>query len=194
MSKKDVDPYAIDEKYFLWLCNVVDADDPEEGYLGILRRLYDTEFSEDTAKLIPNDDNRIADGISLRGKFCRKYRIKGCELLDRKPCSILEMMIALAMRIEESFGYSHCDVWFWEMMENLGLQGMTDDVYFDQRRQQEVNEILRNLRMRKYSKDGFGGLFPVSKTSCDRSKMSFDQRKMEIWDQMNNYLVENYMN
>lgn len=177
--------YEIDEEYFLWLCELVDAEDPDAGYLGLMRRMYDMEFSDRTAKLIPNDDNRIEDGIELRERFEEESLFDDYSCLGG-PCSVLEMMIALSYRMEENFGYEDHIYWFWDMMRNLGLDEFTDNRYFDLDGQSEVNHILRDFRMRKYGKDGCGGLFP-------RRNPERDQRRLEIWVQMNNYLIEKYM-
>ncbi len=175
--------YDIDEEYFLWLCGLVDAEDPDAGYLGIMNHLYDTEFSDRTAKLIPNDDNRIEDGLYLREDFYRENPY--CDEIDR-PCSVLEMMIALANRIEEQFGYEDSIFWFWEMMRNLDLERFDDTLYYSSDGRDRVDNILSDFLDRKYSKDGFGGLFPIYNSPND-------QRKVEIWTQMNNYLVNQYM-
>lgn len=52
-------------------------------------------------------------------------------LLDQYECSVLEVMIALALRMEEEtmasseFG-DRTNQWFWYMIVSLGLSGMTD--------------------------------------------------------------------
>lgn len=70
-------------------------------------------------------------------------------------------------------------LWFWGMIGNLGLRGMTDDI-FDER---VVDEITERFLARDYSYNGRGGLFYVSKPRMD-------MRDVEIWYQMMWYLDE----
>jgi hypothetical protein len=98
------------------------------------------------------------------------------------PCSVLEMMVALAIRAETTimdntlYG-DRTKQWFWSMMMNLGLSTMTDDV-FDERFVQNRIDIFLN---RQYSYDGRGGLFFIPNTDTDL-------RNVEIWFQLCWYL------
>ena len=84
------------------------------------------------------DENRFADGINLRYRFADELGYSREQIalyLNDKPCSILEMMIALSIRCEEQITGDmeegdHPDRWFWLMINNLGLTNMVDD-YFD---------------------------------------------------------------
>lgn len=183
MNKRYSAPsYEIDEDYFLWLCEMVDADGPDQQYLGLMRHLYDTDFSEESAKLVGNDDNRIEDGIQLREKFEEESLYLDYRCLSG-PCSVLEMMVALAYRMSDTMGDDQPELWFWEMMENLGLSEMCDKEYYLVSGPEIVDEILAIFLRRKYGKDGFGGLFPLERPEKD-------QRKVEIWYQMSAYLIE----
>ena len=102
--------------------------------------------------------------------------------LDDRPCSILEMMIALAIRCEEHIMEdpeigNRTGQWFWNMIVSLGLGHMTDD-YFDLA---YVEEAVRRFLNREYSRDGSGGLFTIER--CPQ-----DMRRIEIWYQMCMYL------
>lgn len=171
--------------YFDWLCSFVYNDRyfKRLSYKRLLEYLDLREFYY----ILPMDYPRAEDGVSLRYRFGREKNIDEREIanvLDVRPCSILEMMIALSIRIEESI---MCDPdvgdrtgqWFWEMIISLGLGGQNDssfDIY-------RVNTILYNFLERKYSSDGRGGLFTLS--DPDR-----DQRTVEIWYQMQRHLGE----
>lgn len=178
--------FEVDEDYFLWLCQIVGADDPDQGYLGLLRDMYDAEFTDRTAKFIPNDQNRVSDALKLRDRFVSQSLYDDYHGIFNNPCSCLEILIALAYRMTDAVGYDDTDEWFWEMMENMGLDKYTDDMYFTPRGQDEVYHILRKWRMREYGKDGKGSPFPISETSIN-------QTKTEIWYQMSHYLVERYL-
>jgi len=152
-----------------------------QSYRKLLARLHGTEF----VYSIPMDGNRAEDGVDLRYRFGREYgfddaAIESC--LDNVPCSILEMMIALAIRCEE---HIMCDPdigdrtgkWFWDMIESLGLADMDDAKY----NRGLVERTLTRFLSRGYRRNGKGGLFTVEK--CRR-----DMRSMEIWYQMCWYL------
>ena len=64
------------------------------------------------------DRNRALDGLALRDK----YGYSGDP--DEEPCTVLEMLIALSLRIENQFmtNYDEGDrtsMWFWIMITNI---------------------------------------------------------------------------
>ena len=63
-------------------------------YRKLFNYLHNTEF----IYFIPHDENRAADGIALRRRFCRLYNYEGLEHYLDGPCSVIEMMIALELR------------------------------------------------------------------------------------------------
>ena len=67
--------------------------------------------------------------------------------------------------------------WFWEMINSLGLGGMTDEYYDEDR----VQKIIFKFFYREYEPDGRGGLFYIR--GCDK-----DLTKVEIWIQLLWYL------
>ena len=127
------------------------------------------------------DENRAYDGLSLRRRFEQEM---ACELgitdlyLANKPCSVLEMMIALSVRCEEtimsdpSYG-NRSGQWFWSMIVSLGLGGMTDQKY----NEEIVDDVIFRFLAREYDPDGKGGLFTIP--NC-----GVDLRNLEIWTQM----------
>lgn len=168
------------ETYFAWMRELVAAP-RRKRYTKLLRYLFDTEFYYS----IPMDGNRAEDGISLRYHFGTENRVSSAEVsarLDIYPCSVLEMMVALAQRLEDDImnDYELGDrtgVWFWQMIENLGLD-FADDSGFDISR---VEEIICRFLDRRYRYDGKGGLFYIPKPRKDL-------RSTEIWYQANWYL------
>lgn len=169
--------------YFNWLLQMVHgckyAD--EDSYLSLLSHLYDTEFTY----LIDRDGNRADDGINLRYRFCDECNLSYSlvdGLFQDKPCSVLEMMIALALRCDETIMYDsdigiRIDQWFWEMINNLGLIDMTDSNYDED----YVCYILQSFLNRTYKRNGEGGLFVIKNANRDL-------RKVEIWYQLMWYL------
>lgn len=69
--------------------------------------------------------------------------------------------------------------WFWIMLTNLGLDGMTDMRY----RQHIVDVRVARFLERNYAPDGTGGLFVAR--HCPE-----DMRTVDIWYQLMWYLDE----
>lgn len=167
----------INNRYFEWLSKIVCGRrySKQISYRKLFKYLYDTDFRYS----IPMDANRAEDGLDLREKFSRE---EDDELYLDKPCSVLEMMIALSLRCEQEymddpiFG-DRTGQWFWEMIVNLGLGSMIDDRFDIDYVEKTVNTFLD----RDYSPDGEGGLFRIK--DCDD-----DLRDVEIWYQFCWYL------
>lgn len=189
MQRSD-DLEHINNDYFNWLYGIVEDSDRE--YLFLLRQLFEIEFSTDTAVLIDTDINRIDDAIDLRKDFIRENlsREDIC-IIDEfncQPCSLLEMMISLAYRMEDVMGMDKFPDWFWIMIDNLGMDEFVDSDLKKiplVRAMDKIDRKVSNLLNREYCKDGTGGLFPLKNPDCD-------QRKVEIWYQMSAYLIEFY--
>ena len=168
---------SINNAYFKWMYNLVCSNRyaNEISYKRLLMELHNTEFTF----TISRDENRAEDGLDLRYRFAYDYS-EVYDYADRYikgPCSVLEMMIALAIRSEEfmddpSIG-NRTGQWFWSMIVNLGLGAMTDR-RFDKL---YVKERIERFLNRDYEPDGKGGLFRIK--NCED-----DLRKVEIWYQM----------
>ena len=101
------------------------------------------------------------------------------------PCSMLEMMVALAVRIEEhimedSSAGNRVGQWFWNMVVSLGLAAMDDGRFHEDR----ADYILDRFERRDYEYNGAGGLFTVNHPTED-------MRRLDIWYQLMHYLQEN---
>lgn len=175
----------LSNEYFNWMYQLV-CDDKrfrKVSYHKLFRHLHDREFTY----LIGMDGNRAADGVDLRYRFAYEHKYDYpmiARYLDNRPCSVLEMMIALAIRCEEHIMEdpdigNRVSEWFWNMVGSLGLRSMSDSRYT----RRHVDEILDTFLNREYEYDGRGGLFTIENT--DR-----DLRSAEIWYQMQWYLNE----
>lgn len=166
--------------YFEWLfdivCGVRFAEDI--SFRKLLTHLHNTEFRY----LLPNDENRAHEGENLRHRFAitQMPDVPEYQILDilAAPCSVLEMMVALAIYAEEHIMANpqignRTGQWFWSMIVNLGLGDQMDD-RFDRR---YVEDTLQRFLNRKYSPNGQGGLFMIR--NCAR-----DLRKVEIFHQL----------
>lgn len=159
--------------YLEWLERHVDAPrHPPKSYQGLLRLMHQKEF----VWLIPNDDNRVADGLDLRREFFRETNLQA----DLGPCSVLEVLVALSRRLSFAAG-GKPEGWAWQMIRNLELHKMWDPV--TRRKAIVIEEILETLIWRNYEPDGQGGFFPLAWPPAD-------QRKIEIWYQMQSYVME----
>lgn len=174
----------LDNEYYSWLCELINVEHGRTSYWNLTQALYMKDFHWS----VPNDDNRAFEGKNLREKFCDEIGID--YVVDRFPddVSMLELIIGLAYRCERimedsEYGRPMAE-WFWKLLENAGLYKFDDD-HFDTMDDSEVDYILEVIIGRTYKRDGRGGLFPLKIEKKD-------QRKVELWYQMNAYLVENY--
>lgn len=179
----------LNREYFSWMCKLICGDDYELrfAYKRLLNRLHDIEFTY----IIPMDENRVQDGIDLRRRFGYDCRYSDLDLdrgldLDGDSCSVLEMMVSLALACEEHI-MDDPDIgdrtgrWFWTMIQSLGLDDMRDNKFdIDY-----VDFIVTSFLNRDYEPNGEGGLFTLKQ--CRR-----DLRNVDIWYQMMWYLTENF--
>ena len=163
------------QTYFEWICDKIGSREKTERFRNLLLFLYRTEFTY----IISRDANRVEDGLSLRYRY---HYETGLVCDHRGPCSVLEMIVALAIRCEENI-MDDPDVgdrtgqWVWGMIVNLGL-GSMDNARFDDI---SAREIIDRFLDREYDPDGRGGLFTIKRCHCDL-------RDVEIWYQLNWYL------
>ena len=172
----------VEEQYFQFLKSQVQ----NINHHNLLNCLHNIDFYG----LVPNDDNREIDGIKLREIFDTHERRGGTApfLCQAKPCTMLEMLIGLAYRMENelSIGQNNpiMPECFWILIANLGLDWADDSVF------QPSDELIIQNRVltvisRSYMRNGNGGLFPLRRAVQD-------QRKVEIWYQMSAWILENF--
>ena len=164
-------------KYFNYLCSFVYDDGFLVGYTKLLRQLFETEFIYSDL-----DKNRVGDGISLRYRFDPdNYH----SYLDDMPISVLEILIALALRCEETIMYNESygnrlPEWFWEMITNIGVARYTDDRYDDK----AVAILITKFMTRDYGPTGQG------QGCAFRTKKGEDLTNVELWYQMQRHLID----
>jgi len=167
------------DDYYYWLTDLLHDDYLQSNYQKLLHQMLETEFTWS----VPYDSNRASDGLYLRKSYERET---GCAVFEDAPCAVLEMFIAMCVRCEDELMHDpdlgdRTNVWFWAILENLGLD-IYDDYSYDC---DSVDTILERFLDRDYEKSGFGGAFYVM-DSC------VDFRKKDLWWQLNAFLEANY--
>lgn len=180
----------IEDEYFHWLCNIVKPlKKKKEQYSFLLSFLH----SQDFWWIIDRDENRAKDGKKLRKLFIDEMCHEGVLYsFIEGPCTFLEMLIGLAMRIETDIMYDpdngdRTSVWFWEMCDNSGLTAFPDSTWMMSYGQGQVGDILNTIMSRKIGKRGEKGLFPLKESKKN-------QKKVELWYQANSYFQEKFFN
>ena len=180
----------IKQDYFQWLCEMVHSDGPSQSYGILLKTLHSIPFFATHER----DLNRMDDGFRLRYEYeyiCPSYipESKKEEFFEEKV-SVLEVLIALANRIEDlMYDPNKGDqtlIWFWEMISNLGFENFTDEAFGCREWYSfQVEDIIKKWLERKFQRSGKGSPFPLK-------YWKYDQRKLELLYQMNDYLNERY--
>lgn len=185
---------TIREEYFSWLYKLI--ENRHRSYIKLALELYRKPFTWQ----IRNDENRCEDGLALRDRFIELNQLDETHLevkaLLEGRCSMLEVMIALAERMNDlmydlndtqnnkTAKFFHC------LLVNLRLDRFVDNYSHGRRfsplAEAEIDEILEVCLDRTYGWDGTGGLFPMKK------RPPKDQSRTEIYYQMMYWLDENY--
>ena len=169
----------ISENYYLYLLKRANLSlKRRKTYTYLLQELFETDFTW----TVERDKNRASDGKDLRIEY---EEDTGMVVDISANCSMLEMLVALAIRCENDImaipDQDRTEEWFWCFLENAGLT-FFDNEHFDKK---QVQKTLDRIIFRRYTPYGIGGLFPLTKPKID-------QRRVEIWYQMNSWLGENF--
>lgn len=172
--------YLYRREYYEWLRELVCQDRFAEGvsFDRLLSYLHSREF----IFTVPRDINRAADGEALRYRFATGRDVNLILSVLDDECSVLEMMVGLAIRCEETIMDDpklgdRMSQWFWGMIVSLGLGSMSDDNFDDI----YVTEVVDRFLAREYEPNGKGGLFTIH-------NFTGDLRSVEIWYQLCWYL------
>ena len=167
------------------------------NYQNLLHRLFVTPY----VPYAEDDNNRVGDGVHVRfiyGNASDLYKKYVCQQIDAPPaprnvdfytesadrfCSVLEMMVGLAYRINDLYFDPDTDrvyMWFWLMIESLGLKKFTDDNFDGIQENNDVDNILNVFMHNTYDvHTGAGSLFPILD--------NYRPRMIPIWRQMEHY-------
>ena len=167
----------IKDDYFDYICDLVGID---PDYTELAHYLMSVPFNY----ILPMDANREADGIDLRYNFgydCNIDQLIIANELDIGQCSVLEMLAALSLRVNNIItSEQNSQFVFWSMMENLGLESQTNEYFSESYCEDKINTFLN----REYQPNGEGGLVTLLDPSTDL-------RNVEIWDQLIWWINEN---
>jgi hypothetical protein len=164
-----------EQAYYEWLTDMLPGW--RSGHSRLLRQLFETPFQY----AVGTDANRIDDGMELRSRFCweRGYSANvRHELKNRRECSVLEIMISMALRCEEEFMTLYTEDerterWVGWMIRSMDLDRFTDGQYDPD----AVHAALQSMMIRDYSPDGRGSLFYIP-------GYRGDMRQIDLWEQM----------
>lgn len=205
MGRRKINEVDIIREYHDWLKTIGDL---RVGHNELAFYLDDIPFEWDLDK----DENRMWDGLAMRRTFYDIFEWIDDEWkwsdvkallersyfysnnIDRGTCSVFEMICGLGWRMErdimrvEEMG-DRTAVWISSMLKNLGLLNFDDDIWREGSIDcwDRTRKIVYRMMRRQYKDNGRGGLFPLKKPVGD-------QRDIQIWDQMNLWLYENYGN
>lgn len=165
--------------YFEWLRDKVEYFTYRGQYDKLFQALHHHDFEWQIAK----DENRMLDGRNLRNEY---FEYGPSNEVIEGNVSFLEFLVGLSIRmgfIYSRVGEDQTRDCFWMLMANLELDDLTDDVYDLNKGDKLVARAVRKVNRRDILGNGAGGLFPLK---APRN----DQRNVEIWYQMNAYLIE----
>lgn len=168
---------TLHERYLDYLSSEIGAKKALEDQRDLCEIMHATEF-------IPmfnagNDDNREADGLEVRVQWMEPQNASGLQ----GPVSFLEMLVGLTRRANWLHDELSPQEWGHELLGNLELDQMWDPL--SQRKRQKCIDTLERVIWRTYRQDGVGGMFPLKYPDKN-------QRKVEIWFQLNAYIMEKY--
>lgn len=182
-----MDKEELREKYFNWLYNIVypwdRGGEDDFSFVDLAKYLHSVDFYSS----IDMDENRAADGIELRYEFGYEKGYTDQEIifaLESRPCSVFEMMVALAIRCEKQimadYEYGNrTGQWFTKMVQSLGLGAMYNRNF----NREYVYSVVDRFLKHDYESNGNGGLFALRHPTRD-------MRFVEIWGQLCAYLNE----
>lgn len=162
----------LDFDYYDWLCKQVRIPPNKNSYNDLFERMHNIEY----VWTVPNDNNRVQDGLDLRLECLGTARNQ----LILQGATFLEVLIALSRRVAFNAG-GDADHWAWRLIKHIQLNKMTDPL--TEERAKRVDDTLYNVIWRLYKPSGEGGFFPLKFPTED-------QTKVEIWYQMQAYVIE----
>ena len=164
-----------ESNYLDWIIELFDGSD----YTCLFKQLMSVEFRWS----VQLDANLIPLVRRFRDKMGRDY--DG----PRGRPTVLEILATLAVECEDKimhndeYGNRTCQ-WFWMMLYNLGVN-MYDDVHYNHRTAEDIDDKIATFLDRSYDYYGEGGIFTVNRPY-------YDMRLAPLWEQLNWQLNEEH--
>lgn len=165
-------PNPIDYEYFEWLTSQIFVN-PGKSFDELFELMHNTEF----VWFVPNDDNRVQDGMALRHEFLDSRRQK----LKLPYVTFLEVLIGLSRQTSFIVGGEDAKRWAWRLIKNIGLNRMSDPL--TDIRKTQAAELIEDVIWRNYEPDGKGGFFPLKNAKQNLTEV-------ELWGQLQLYSIE----
>lgn len=184
-------------KYMMWLIRFIDPVNDitmpfrSLEYMTLLEYLFKTEFIPFASDEYLDDYNRVQDGINLRTMYSRENPDAIFGDFLEKPCSILEMLISLSLKIEDIMYNAEIgnrtSKWFWSMLNSwlIPIEEFSDSKWTACTKDSFDIHVNR-LYCHDYSINGEGGLFCIPPDRI--CGFTPDMRYLPIWYQMQEYI------
>ena len=180
---------SIEDQYFSWMLEKIFEKDTREieRRLAVLRELNTVIFEFN----IYTDENRQKDAQDLRylfGDECGYSEAEICRTLDMQAPTLLEVIVALLVRVQESVLYdldvtiTNKDI-FLDILKSLNIDHIIGSYNLSGDQATDFYNSIGILYRREYTYYGEGGLFTVNNPKDD-------MRNTEIWYQFMWYLNE----
>ena len=188
------------DSYYLWLCK-------QSGINGPLAHLfYETEFRWD--KDIPDDENRAKVAAELREQYAQHLLVgedglispemrKKIDIIVKSilgPVCVFEVLVSLSQALDGLLNMDeepHVDQYFSILMSNVGFDFYDDEDHDGnpEKVDQYWKKLMDRWLDRTFLPDGEGSLFPLD-LKIWRENGESDQRKKPIWEQLNEWVIE----
>lgn len=163
--------------YFEWMLGrVCSSGHKAKKYTHLFEVLHSRMFKCSIAL----DENRESDGEDLRYRFGYENDLDQARVayyLDHGTASVLEVLVAMAMRMDDIMYDESPERWFWDMMESMDLirwdnRHMDSDIYAEE----QINENIDIFLNREFDPvTGEGSPFTV------KNNRGQNLREVEFW-------------
>lgn len=177
----------ITDEYLKWLIDLICQGTSKykyNYYKALLKHLFIRPYHWD----ILLDENQEVWAYKLREMYEEETGMKPSK--DGFPISMLEMMIELAIRMENDMSsmkdedfFEHVSDWFWGMVQSMGLYSNDDSIYNKKKTDMAIDKVLNH----GYSYNGKGGMFTL-----EENFKNVDLRKVDLYYQSQLYMTELY--
>lgn len=172
------------EEYFNWLIYSLNLN-PEymNSHFALFKELHNIAYEYRNIM----DENRYRDGIELRYHFGGETGLSYGDIeyeLDICECTVLEMIVALILKLDNMITYEPKDPFkatlFYNMMRSLGLESQVNWSFDADYVRSTVESWMHGM----YEYNGKGGLITLKYPKSDL-------RSVDYWTQVMWYITEN---